>query len=125
MVGVGDNGADSIVARVSLVNQFGECVYDKYVLPTEKVVDYRTKVSGIRPFDISKDNGAVQLSVVQKEVTDLINGRILVGHAVHNDLQVLFLSHQRRKYAIHKNVKHFAAKYRLLVVYHLLRILPS
>lgn len=49
MVGVGPKGEDSIVARVSLVNQFGKCIYDKYVKPTEKVTDYRTAVSGIRP----------------------------------------------------------------------------
>lgn len=49
MVGVGPKGEESIVARVSLVNQYGKCVYDKYVKPTEPVTDYRTAVSGIRP----------------------------------------------------------------------------
>lgn len=52
MVGVGPDGEDSILARVSLVNQFGKCIYDKYVKPTERVTDYRTAVSGIRPQDI-------------------------------------------------------------------------
>lgn len=54
MVGVGPQGEDSILARVSIVNQFGKCIYDKYVKPTEKVTDYRTAVSGIRPKDIKK-----------------------------------------------------------------------
>lgn len=52
MVGVGPTGEDSIVARVSLVNQFGKCIYDKHVKPTEKVTDYRTAFSGVRPEDI-------------------------------------------------------------------------
>lgn len=52
MVGVGMNGKDSILARVSLVNHFGKVLYDKYVKPTEEVVDYRTPVSGIRPADL-------------------------------------------------------------------------
>lgn len=52
MVGVGHDGEDSILARVSLVNQFGKCIYDKFVKPTERVTDYRTAVSGIRPADI-------------------------------------------------------------------------
>uniref|UniRef100_A0A8B9CXQ0 Exonuclease domain-containing protein n=1 Tax=Anser brachyrhynchus TaxID=132585 RepID=A0A8B9CXQ0_9AVES len=52
MVGVGPKGEDSIVARVSIVNQFGKCVYDKYVKPTEEVTDYRTAVSGIRPENV-------------------------------------------------------------------------
>lgn len=51
MVGVGD-GTDSVLARVSIVNQFGEPVYDKFVKPKEKVVDYRTQISGVRPEDL-------------------------------------------------------------------------
>ncbi|MGH0125826.1 UNVERIFIED_CONTAM: hypothetical protein FKN15_024994 [Acipenser sinensis] len=38
MVGVGQSGEDSIVARVSIVNHFGKCIYDKYVKPTEKIL---------------------------------------------------------------------------------------
>lgn len=29
-----------------------------------------------------------KLEVVQKEVADMLKGRVLVGHAVHNDLKV-------------------------------------
>ncbi|NXI51440.1 REXO4 exonuclease, partial [Chloroceryle aenea] len=94
MVGVGPQGEDSIVARVSIVNQFGKCVYDKYVKPTEEVTDYRTAVSGIRPENI---NTGEDFKTVQKEVADILNGRILVGHALHNDLKVLFLDHPQKK----------------------------
>ncbi|NXG73459.1 REXO4 exonuclease, partial [Baryphthengus martii] len=94
MVGVGPKGEDSIVARVSIVNQFGKCVYDKYVKPTEEVTDYRTAVSGIRPEQISTGE---DFKTVQKEVADILNGRILVGHALRNDLKVLFLDHPQKK----------------------------
>ncbi|XP_074871693.1 RNA exonuclease 4 [Carettochelys insculpta] len=94
MVGVGPQGEDSILARVSIVNQFGKCIYDKYVKPTEKVTDYRTAVSGIRPKDIKKGE---EFKSVQKEVADILRGRILVGHAVHNDLKILFLDHPKKK----------------------------
>uniref|UniRef100_A0A8C3JFD4 RNA exonuclease 4 n=1 Tax=Calidris pygmaea TaxID=425635 RepID=A0A8C3JFD4_9CHAR len=94
MVGVGPKGEDSIVARVSLVNQFGKCIYDKYVKPTEEVTDYRTAVSGIRPENINKGE---DFKTVQKEVADILNGRILVGHALRNDLKVLFLDHPKKK----------------------------
>ena len=57
MVGVGPDGKDSIVARVSLVNRHGKCIYDKHVKPTERVTDYRTEFSGIRPNDIK--NGEI------------------------------------------------------------------
>ncbi|XP_076615132.1 RNA exonuclease 4 [Chaetodon auriga] len=94
MVGVGPAGEDSIVARVSLVNQFGKCIYDKHVKPTEKVTDYRTAFSGIRPEDIR--NGE-DLATVQREVADILRGRIVVGHAIHNDLKILLLDHPRKK----------------------------
>ena len=61
MVGVGYGGKDSILARVSIVNHFGNCIYDKYVKPREKVTDYRTAVSGIRPKDI--EHGERELTV--------------------------------------------------------------
>ncbi|KAM4715489.1 RNA exonuclease 4 [Anableps anableps] len=93
MVGVGPDGEDSILARVSLVNKFGKCIYDKYVKPTEKVTDYRTAVSGIRPEDI-KDGEDVQ--TVQREVADILKGRIVVGHAIHNDLKILLLDHPKK-----------------------------
>ncbi|XP_028287573.1 RNA exonuclease 4 [Parambassis ranga] len=94
MVGVGPGGEDSILARVSLVNQFGKCVYDKYVKPTEKVTDYRTAVSGIRPADIR--NGE-DVQTVQREVAEILQGRIVVGHAIHNDLKILLLDHPKKK----------------------------
>jgi RNA exonuclease 4 len=56
MVGIGADGEESALARVSVVNQFGHCVYDKYVLPGEEVTDYRTKFSGIRPHNLKNGN---------------------------------------------------------------------
>ncbi len=47
MVGIGEMGLENMVARVSIVNQLGQCLYDKYVKPKEPVVDYRTSISGI------------------------------------------------------------------------------
>jgi Exonuclease len=74
MVGVGEDGKDSILARVSIVNHFGHCVYDKYVKPTERVTDYRTKVSGIRPADIA--NGRLSSAVHELHVLLLRNFRV-------------------------------------------------
>lgn len=54
MVGVGPDGKDSALARISIVNQYGHCVYDKFVKPKEPVTDYRTWVSGVRPEDLEK-----------------------------------------------------------------------
>ncbi|XP_029933583.1 RNA exonuclease 4 [Myripristis murdjan] len=94
MVGVGPDGEESILARVSLVNQFGKCIYDKFVKPTEKVTDYRTAVSGIRPKDIREGE---DVRTVQREVAEILQGRIVVGHAIHNDLKILLLDHPKKK----------------------------
>ncbi|KOX70829.1 RNA exonuclease 4 [Melipona quadrifasciata] len=92
MVGIRD-GIASMLARISIVNRHGFCVYDKYVKPREPVQDYRTKVSGIRPEDLQ--NGE-EFEIVQKEVAEILKGRILVGHALKHDLDVLYLSHPRK-----------------------------
>ncbi|PYI28381.1 Nop53-domain-containing protein [Aspergillus indologenus CBS 114.80] len=94
MVGVGPNpDNDSALARVSIVNFNGEQIYDSYVRPKEMVTDWRTHVSGILPKHMTN---ARSLEQVQQEVTEILSGRILVGHAVSNDLDALLLSHPKR-----------------------------
>ncbi|KAJ4726383.1 RNA exonuclease 4-like [Melia azedarach] len=92
MVGVGQ-GNKSALGRVTLVNKWGNVIYDEFVRPVEWVVDFRTKISGIRPRDLRK---AKEFQVVQKKVAELIEGRILVGHALHNDLKALLLTHPKK-----------------------------
>ncbi|XP_043189890.1 RNA exonuclease 4-like isoform X2 [Amphibalanus amphitrite] len=93
MVGVGQSGQENMLARVSIVNSLCQPVYDKFVKPKEKVTDYRTFVSGVRPKDLVKGE---EFEVVQREVAALLKGRVLVGHAVYNDLKVLMLSHPKK-----------------------------
>ena len=94
MVGVGPNpDTDSALARISIVNFNGDQVYDSYVRPKELVTDWRTHVSGISPKHMAE---ARSLEEVQRDVADLLKGRILVGHAVRNDLDALLLGHPRR-----------------------------
>ena len=52
MVGVGINGEESSLARVSLVNVYGVVILDEFVRQKERVVDYRTQWSGIRETDM-------------------------------------------------------------------------
>lgn len=93
MVGVSPEGAISALARISLVNYHGQVVLDKYVKPLEKIVDYRTQHSGIRPHHM-KD--AVSLREIQEEVCALLKDKILVGHSLINDFRVLFYNHPRK-----------------------------
>lgn len=52
MVGVGIDGKESSLARVSVVNYHGAIILDEFVKQRERVVDYRTEWSGIRPADL-------------------------------------------------------------------------
>ncbi|WVQ97089.1 hypothetical protein IAU59_004199 [Kwoniella sp. CBS 9459] len=92
MVGLGHMGSESALARVSIVNYHGHILLDTFVQPREKVTDWRTWISGVREQDVL---GAPEFEEVQKKVAAIVEGRILVGHAIDNDLKVLLLSHPR------------------------------
>ena len=96
MVGVGTDGKRSILARASVVNEDGHVILDTFVLPTERVVDYRTAVSGVRPKDLLSANGAKSFQKVQAQLSELFKGRILVGHSLKNDMKVLMLDHPKK-----------------------------
>ena len=94
MVGVGPTPeTDSALARVSIVNYNGHQLYDSFVLPKEAITDYRTHVSGITSELL---RNARPLEAVQADVASLLDGKILVGHAIKNDLSALLLGHSKR-----------------------------
>ena len=71
--------------RVCVVNSAGNVLLDEHVAQKERVTDYRTRFSGIRPRDLV---GAPGLEEVQHRVADMFKGRTVVGHAITNDLTV-------------------------------------
>lgn len=87
---VGGVTGESICARVVLIDWKGRALLDTYVAPTEPIADYRTFVSGITESDLI---GAPSLDEVQQQVQELIYDRILVGHALINDLACLKMNH--------------------------------
>lgn len=91
-VGVGPEGKESALARISIVNYFGHVVLDEFVRPREKVVEWRTWVSGVKP-EHMKD--AITFKDAQKRTADILEGRFLVGHALKHDLEALMLSHPK------------------------------
>ncbi|KAF9782395.1 ribonuclease H-like domain-containing protein [Thelephora terrestris] len=107
MVGVGAEGKESSLARVSIVNYHGVVLLDEIVKQRERVVDYRTEWSGIRPGDLIN---AKPFTEVQKQVAVLLKDKILVGHAVFNDLKALLLSHP---FPLTRDTQQLAYKYTL------------
>ena len=68
MVGVGEDGSKSALARVCVCNYFGNVLIDSYCKPGERVVDFRTRYSGIKPVHI-KD--APPFAEVQEKVSEV------------------------------------------------------
>eukprot|EP00986_Skeletonema_menzelii_P019915 scaffold29570_cov154-Skeletonema_menzelii.AAC.1 len=130
MVGGGRNGMKSLLARCSVVtldhipaqeignnencqpdsrqnltslNQNLVVLYDKYVVPKEKITDYRTEWSGITKSTYSSKNNKSSIPIVsfqqcQNEITQLFasisNKKVMVvGHALENDFEALEITH--------------------------------
>ncbi|KAL9113064.1 MAG: hypothetical protein Q9227_002676 [Pyrenula ochraceoflavens] len=93
MVGVGpDPDKESALARVSIVNYDGDQIYDSYVQTKEPVTDWRTRWSGITAKHLQS---ARSFEEVQIDVANLLDDRILIGHAISNDLAALRLSYPK------------------------------
>lgn len=86
-------GLDAL-ARVSVVNVRGDVILDAFVVVRMQVTDYRTAYSGVTAGDIVPGAArAVELGEIRAAVGEMLRGRILVGHALRNDLRVLGLTH--------------------------------
>lgn len=92
MVGVGYNGQQSALARVTLINWDAEIVLDCFVKPEQPVVDYRTFVSGITKEDLESEY-VISMDECMWMVADMLYNKVLVGHALKNDLHALGIQH--------------------------------
>lgn len=90
MVGVGPKAKQSALARCTVVDYHGQCLCDLYVKPDLPVTDYRTRWSGIRKEHIQ---GGLPFICVQNHIRKLIEDKIIIGHALDNDLRALELDH--------------------------------
>jgi RNA exonuclease 4 len=105
---VGIEGSESSLARVSVVNFHGAVLLDEFVSQKERIVDYRTQWSGIRPADMVH---ARPFEEVQQKVANILKDRILIGHAIFNDLRALLLDHPRQYL---RDTQHLAYKHKVV-----------
>lgn len=96
MVGIGTDGKQSALARVSMVDWWGKTLIDTFVQVPTKVTDFRTFVSGVQPKHIQSSK-AMDVKECRETVAKLLKDKILVGHALKNDLHALLLQHPRDK----------------------------
>ena len=95
MVGIGTDGKKSALARVSLVDWSLNVVVDSFVKVPIRVTDFRTHVSGVEPKHIKSN--AMEVTKCRELVASILKDKILVGHALTNDLKALLLTHPKSK----------------------------
>ena len=98
MVGVGTDGKQSALARVSITDYDGNVILDTHVHVQERVTDFRTHVSGVRAKDLKGRGasvGVISVKECQKLVFGAVDGKILVGHTLRNDFKALLYTHPK------------------------------
>ncbi|KAM0679883.1 hypothetical protein GINT2_002055 [Glugoides intestinalis] len=79
----------SQVGRVSIVDHTGNIIYDKYIKPESKVIDYLERYSGL-----NKENtgaGITKEELIEEILSIIGTNTYLLGHGLENDLEALNL----------------------------------
>jgi RNA exonuclease 4 len=79
------SGDEELLARISIVNDRGECLLDSYVKPEKQITDYLTSITGISYLHIKN---APKAAEVLEKAKKIMYNKILVGHTVWKDLEV-------------------------------------
>jgi RNA exonuclease 4 len=87
---ISETQTDFVAGQVSVVTLDGKILVNTYMKPSFAIKDYNTAFSGITE---EKLNSAPPLEEVRKLVLSVIRDKVLVGHAVNNDLRSLGIVH--------------------------------
>ncbi|XP_044056324.1 RNA exonuclease 1 homolog [Siniperca chuatsi] len=80
------------LTRVTVIDSEMKVIYDTFVKPESKVVDYNTRFSGVTEEDL--ENVTISLRDVQAVLLSMFSAEsILIGHSLESDLLALKLIH--------------------------------
>ena len=85
------------LGRVSIVNFNGITILDQFIRPKNRIINYLTKVSGLRPSSFI--NQPYFEDVKEKvyylmQIYNILRNRVIVGHSLQNDFKVLDYEHK-------------------------------
>ncbi|KAK6090417.1 hypothetical protein P3W45_000514 [Vairimorpha bombi] len=81
------------VGRVSIVDNIGNVLYDKFVKPVNIVINYETEFSGLNKQIL---NDGITVSTMRSEIQEIIGkNTTILGHGLENDLTALGMYHDR------------------------------
>ena len=83
----------SALGRCSIIDYDGETIFDEYVRPEQQITDYRTYWSGIERSDLVD---ATPFRNAIKKIHKILHNKIIVGHHLQYDFEVLNHSHPIR-----------------------------
>ena len=76
------------LTRVTVVNEDGNSIYETFVKPDNKILDYNTKFSGVIEKDL--ENVTTSIRDVQAVLLSMFSSdTILCGHSLESDLRAL------------------------------------
>jgi len=83
------------LARVSIVNFYGNIVFDTLVKPCNhyyeehQVLDYREWITGIKPIDLDH---APTFGNIEPIIKKIVKDKTIVGHSLQDDFKILKLN---------------------------------
>lgn len=81
------------LTRITIVNYDEKVVYDKYVQPQNRVIDYNTRYSGITAETLASSD-TLTLPEIQAVLLSMFHSKsILIGHSLESDLKSLKIIH--------------------------------
>ena len=76
----------SVAGRCTIVDYYGNVLYDSFIRPNQRITSLRTKYSGITANDMKR---ATPIDGARLEILEILQGKLVVAHHINNDLDAL------------------------------------